>query len=157
MLVRGRQSRLTSGIVHERLADGDEDERVRAERVGRDPQLLQRSGGAPKRSCSTGWSETSSIGAPSPRARHAAVWAGGQMIVWGGSTIWTGTEVLIVGVTDSDPTTGAALLYHPETDRWRIASDVGQPSARTDFALVWSGVGRAIARGRPTASRWRSL
>jgi hypothetical protein len=68
-----------------------------------------------------------------------------------GSMIWTGTEVLIVGVTAGEPPAGAALLYHPETDRWRIASDLGQPSARADFAAVWSGSEAIVWGGRSLA------
>ena len=30
------------------------------------------------------WTRTSTIGAPAPRALHAAVWTGSEMIVWGG-------------------------------------------------------------------------
>jgi len=30
------------------------------------------------------WTDLPTIGSPSPRWRHAAVWSGSEMIVWGG-------------------------------------------------------------------------
>jgi cysteine-rich repeat protein len=69
-----------------------------------------------------------------------------------GSMIWTGTEVLIVGVTAGAAPTGAALLYHPETDGWRVGNALGQPSARVDFSLVWSGNEAIVWGGRSVAN-----
>ncbi len=64
---------------------------------------------------------TTTIGAPSPRSSHTAVWTGSRMIVWG-------------GISDS---TGAS--YDPMTDTWSPISTVGAPSSRSGHTAVWTG------------------
>jgi N-acetylneuraminic acid mutarotase len=72
------------------------------------------------------WSTAiSTVGAPSPRRVHAAVWTGTEMIIWGGLTAG--------GATD----TGAR--YNPRTDTWSPISMVGAPTARDYVSAVWTG------------------
>jgi len=62
---------------------------------------------------------------PRPRSKHAAVWTGSQMIVWGGN-IGTGSE----------PKAGR---YDPTTDSWSSMSLVGASIDRSAPAFVWTG------------------
>jgi hypothetical protein len=79
------------------------------------------------------WSSISTVGAPSGRIGHAAVWAGGRMIIWGG-----------VGNADA---LGDGGRYDPATDTWLPTSTVGAPPARVNHGwastgtrmLVWGG------------------
>jgi N-acetylneuraminic acid mutarotase len=71
------------------------------------------------------WTAISTVGAPTGRHSHAAVWTGSNMIVWGG--------VDVFGASD----TGG--LYDPATDRWTPMSTVGVPTARHDHTAVWTG------------------
>ncbi len=67
------------------------------------------------------WTPTSTVGAPSPRYGHTAVWTGSQMIVWGGYGLATGGR------------------YDPTTDSWAPTSSVGAPSPRSGHTAVWTG------------------
>jgi len=71
------------------------------------------------------WSRMSVTGAPSPRRKHAAVWTGSRMLVWGGESN--------VGETN----TGGS--YDPATDSWSSMSVAGAPSARSGATAVWTG------------------
>jgi hypothetical protein len=71
------------------------------------------------------WTQTATSGAPAARSGHTAVWAGGRMIVWGGSD---GNGGLSVGGR-----------YDPATDTWAPTSVVGAPSARSSHAAVSTG------------------
>jgi hypothetical protein len=72
------------------------------------------------------WTVTSTVGAPSGRRQHTAVWTGSKMIVWGGAY-----------TSDTNFDTGA--IYQPATDTWIATSTVGAPSARVVHTAVWSG------------------
>jgi len=61
---------------------------------------------------------------PEPRIRHAAVWTGSLMLVWGGL---------------GDQTLGSGGRYDPATDTWTPISQVGAPSPRYDASAVWTG------------------
>src|SRR5262245_614935 len=71
------------------------------------------------------WSATSTIGAPSARSRHTAVWTGTEMIVWGGDNF--------SGYLD----TGGR--YNPSTDSWTRTSTTNVPAARVEHTAVWTG------------------
>ena len=71
------------------------------------------------------WSATSSIGAPTVRYGHTAVWTGSKMIVWGGYN----------GVVP--PSDGG--VYDPVDDSWTATSATGAPTARTNHTAVWTG------------------
>ena len=71
------------------------------------------------------WTSTTRLGAPSPRSYHAAVWAGGRMVIWGGS-----------GGGYSLNTGGR---YDPTTDTWSPTSTIGAPGPRMDQSAVSTG------------------
>jgi hypothetical protein len=71
-----------------------------------------------------GWMPISTVGAPSARRDHTAVWTGQRMVVWGGY----GGFYLDTGGR-----------YDPATDRWTRTSIIGAPSARRDHTAVWTG------------------
>jgi FG-GAP-like repeat/FG-GAP repeat len=71
------------------------------------------------------WTATSTVGAPSARSGHTAVWTGSKMIVWGG-----GDEVGLLN-------TGG--IYDPVTDTWTATSTTNAPSGRTYQTAVWTG------------------
>ncbi len=71
------------------------------------------------------WRATSTVGVPSARSGHAAVWTGSKMVVWGGG-----------GGSGSTDTGG---IYDPATDTWAPTSTVGVPSPRGVPTAVWTG------------------
>ncbi len=73
------------------------------------------------------WTPTSTQNAPSARQFHTAVWAGHEMIVWGG-----GTESLSTSFN-----TGGR--YDPATDSWTPTSTLNAPTARSGHSAVWTG------------------
>ena len=81
------------------------------------------------------WSQMSTIGAPSARTSHTAIWTGSTMIVWGGWW-WNnpGSEVATGGV------------YDPAADSWTPTTIDGAPQARYNHTMVWTGA-RAIVWG----------
>jgi N-acetylneuraminic acid mutarotase len=70
------------------------------------------------------WTEITSVGAPSPRGDHVAIWTGEQMAIWDGGD-------------DKSPATGA--LYDPDADAWTPMSATGAPSPRRLAAAAWTG------------------
>ena len=72
-----------------------------------------------------GGSDTSLVGAPSPRAGHTAVWAGDTMIVWGGM--------------DNAGLLGDGAAYNPATDTWRALPASGAPAPRIGHTAIWTG------------------
>jgi hypothetical protein len=84
------------------------------------------------------WTPTSTLGAPSPRSYHSAVWTGSQMIVWGGDT---STEYLDTGGR-----------YDSTTDAWSPVSNVDAPLARTGHTAVWTGSLMVIWGGQVSTS-----
>ena len=68
----------------------------------------------------------SQTNAPAARAQHAAVWTGSEMIVWGGS--------------ESSQHLNTGGRYDPVTDTWLGATPTaGAPSGRQGAAAVWTG------------------
>jgi hypothetical protein len=79
------------------------------------------------------WSPVSNLGAPTPRARHTAVWTGSRMIVWGGENYpgyW-----------------GDGAAYDPVADTWAPISSSGAPSARNDHGAIWTGQEMVVLSG----------
>ena len=72
-----------------------------------------------------GWTTTSTTNAPSARAYHTAVWAGNEMIVWGGAN------------GPVDPNAGGT--YNPSTDSWTATSITNAPTGRDGHTAVWTG------------------
>jgi hypothetical protein len=102
------------------------------------------------------WLSMSTLNAPSPRLFHGAVWTGNEVIVWGGEG---------AGATGR-LNTGAR--YNPLTDTWTPTSMVGAPSARSQFATVWTGTEMIIysgtfppmgggARYNPATDSWSAM
>jgi uncharacterized repeat protein (TIGR01451 family) len=73
---------------------------------------------------SDSWSATTTIGAPTIRSAHAAVWSGTEMIIWG-------------GYGGSNLNTGGR--YDPVTDEWTATATSGAPAGRYNVAGVWTG------------------
>ncbi|UCF80828.1 MAG: PKD domain-containing protein, partial [Acidobacteriota bacterium] len=75
-----------------------------------------------------GWAVTSTIGAPTGRRHHTAVWTGTEMIVWGGYGSATGR-------------TNTGGRYNPLLDAWTGGgtTTVGAPSVRDYHSAVWTG------------------
>jgi hypothetical protein len=88
------------------------------------------------------WTATATVGAPSPRLGHSAVWTGDEMVVWGGDTS-------LAGSGDALATGGR---YDPGSDTWTPTSLLGAPSPRThqkavwtgSFMVVWGGIGWTV-------------
>jgi hypothetical protein len=83
------------------------------------------------------WSAMSTVSAPSPREKHAAVWTGSRWIVWGGR----GASGAL--------STGAS--YDPAANAWVTLPTLGAPSARWDHALVWTGREMVVLGGQSEA------
>jgi N-acetylneuraminic acid mutarotase len=64
-------------------------------------------------------------GSPSPRRNHSAVWAGAQMLIWGGN--------------DNVGYFGDGASYDPVSRAWAPISSVQSPSARSYHRAVWTG------------------
>src|SRR6266487_475573 len=74
------------------------------------------------------WTATSNTNAPTARAYHTAVWAGSEMLLWGGCN---GTVVC------NPLNTGGR--YDPSTDSWTATSTTNAPDARRYHTAVWTG------------------
>jgi N-acetylneuraminic acid mutarotase len=64
------------------------------------------------------WKTINSVGAPSARYSHSAVWTGKEMLIWGG----LGEGVFSYGSTLND-----GRRYDPQTDTWRPINPMGAP------------------------------
>jgi Kelch motif len=87
------------------------------------------------------WTPITTIGAPTPRQYHSAVWTGTEMIIWGGLTI---------GPPDINHNNGAR--YNPASNAWFAISTVGAPTARANHTAVWTGNEMIIFGGRVSYS-----
>ncbi|MFI5297436.1 MAG: hypothetical protein ACHREM_05005 [Polyangiales bacterium] len=74
------------------------------------------------------WRRMSTVGAPSPRVLTNL-----------GTHLWTGTQLVVWGGSDSSgwPTTGA--VYTPATDTWSTIATTGAPAGREFFNAAWTG------------------
>jgi N-acetylneuraminic acid mutarotase len=74
------------------------------------------------------WTATATIGAPTARSRHTAVWTGSEMIVWGGydSNVYPYYH-------------NEGGRYDPVTNTWMATSTTGAPQARGYHTAVWTG------------------
>jgi N-acetylneuraminic acid mutarotase len=73
------------------------------------------------------WTSVSAAGTPAARYGHTAVWAGNQMVIWGG--ISSGGTVYL----------NDGGLYRPVGDSWNPVSTAGAPAARSGHTAVWDG------------------
>jgi len=74
---------------------------------------------------SDAWHPMTTRGAPSPRLAHTAVWAGKEMIVWGGGNY--------------DQVFQDGGCYDPVTDTWKPLATAGAPPGRWQQSAVWTG------------------
>lgn len=72
------------------------------------------------------WVATSAVNSPSGRALHTAVWAGNQMIIWGG-----------LGTNYTALNTGGR--YDPSANSWITTNLQGAPEKRLRHSAVWTG------------------
>ena len=99
------------------------------------------------------WQAVSRIGAPASRTRHAAVWTGDEMLVWGGR-YWSSPS----------RTREDGGRYSPSTNTWSPMSRQQAPTGELAHA-VWTGsellvVGRtAASSGRydPATDHWSAM
>ena len=82
------------------------------------------------------WTPMNSVGAPTGRQRHQAVWTGEEMFVWGGSDGDYG---------DYLPGGGR---YDPATDSWGSMSPSPDPVGRTAAQAFWTGSEVIVWGGR---------
>ena len=85
------------------------------------------------------WLPTSTVGAPSARYEHTAVWTGSEMIVWGGRGVGSSENVLGLVSTGG--------RYNPTTDQWLATTATGAPAARFDHTAVWTGTEMVVWGG----------
>jgi N-acetylneuraminic acid mutarotase len=71
------------------------------------------------------WTTTSITNAPIARVSHAAVWTGGEMIVWGGH--------------NSGGYLNTGGRYNPTTNNWTATNMVNAPDSRSGHTAVWTG------------------
>jgi N-acetylneuraminic acid mutarotase len=78
---------------------------------------------------SDSWRLLGTVGGPSYRTGHSAVWTGRQMIVWGGqdSRIYPA-----INLSDGG-------RYDPAADSWSPLAGAGAPAARSFHTAVWTG------------------
>jgi len=69
------------------------------------------------------WASTNTVGAPTARAYHSAVWTGSRMVVWGGGS--------------SGLNTGGR--YDPATNSWTSTATIGAPTSRRAHTAAWTG------------------
>jgi N-acetylneuraminic acid mutarotase len=82
------------------------------------------------------WAATTIANAPTARWAHTAIWTGTEMIVWGGTDTFSGNTGLNTGGR-----------YNPSTDSWAATSTTSAPSPRRDHTAVWTGTEMIIWGG----------
>jgi hypothetical protein len=85
------------------------------------------------------WVPTSTgPGLPTPRTKHAAVWTGTEMIVWGG---------------DDGSITNTGGVYSPTYDTWTSTSTgANVPAPRYGHTAVWTGSRMVVWGGTPSGA-----
>ncbi len=102
------------------------------------------------------WSALQSTNAPTMRFGHSAVWTGSEMIIWGG--------------TNSNAILNDGGRYNPLTDTWTAIQMTNAPSIRRNHTAVWTGSEMIIwggdngstslndgGRYNPTTDTWTAL
>jgi N-acetylneuraminic acid mutarotase len=91
------------------------------------------------------WTATTTTGAPSARYAPSAVWSGSEMIVWGGSPVFSPGAKLNTGGR-----------YNPSTNSWTPTSTAGAPSGRDAHVAVWTGIQMLVWGGMDAQNRLRT-
>jgi hypothetical protein len=94
------------------------------------------------------WQEIGTVGAPSRRYGHTAVWSGDRMIVWGGY----GGEVLPSDYAELSD----GARYDPASNSWLPVSGLGAPAARQRHSAVWTGSRMIVWGGSGASTRLAS-
>lgn len=100
------------------------------QRFGAPPVVAPLDSGGLYNPSTNSWSATSTVGAPSPRLHHAAIWTGSKMFIWGGRT----AEDMSVATVLGD-----GAMYDPGTDSWTPISTTNSPTPRYSMHASWSG------------------
>jgi hypothetical protein len=90
------------------------------------------------------WSTLPSSGAPAARFGHSAVWTGGEMIVWGGTTT---SSSYFYEKNDGG-------RFDPAAGKWSTLSSTGAPAARFAHSAVWTGSEMIIWGGTTVSSSY---
>lgn len=102
------------------------------------------------------WKSISTVGAPTGRRSHKAIWTGTEMIVYGGQ--------IYVEATNSWPPTNTGGRYNPTTDTWEPISaplNLNLPGNEPD--IVWTGSEMVVMYGgeteiyNPIADTWKKV
>ncbi|MBI3449367.1 MAG: PxKF domain-containing protein [Acidobacteria bacterium] len=89
------------------------------------------------------WHSLSTVGAPSPRSGHTAVWARDEMIVWGGE--------------DASTAFNDGYAYNPRTDTWRPIATPSFLAPRALHTAVWTGDRLLVWGGKAGAGNGTTL
>ena len=73
------------------------------------------------------WTAVRIDGAPVGRWYHTAIWTGSEMIIWGGTD------------TDNPPYLNDGGRYNPVENTWSVVATNGGPSGRMGHSAVWTG------------------
>ena len=99
------------------------------------------------------WTAISTVGAPTPRHSHSAVWTGTEMIIWGG------TEEYIQGTTPKTRLAISGGRYNPKTNKWLSMRDAPL-TRREGYSILWTGSHLIVYGGtllsQSTESGWVS-
>src|SRR6185436_11262786 len=88
------------------------------------------------------WTPTSTVGAPTARISHTAVWTGREMLIWGGQE--EGISIV----------QGTGGRYDPATDSWQPISMNNAPVWRFRHTGIWSGREMIIWGGLTRMPDW---
>lgn len=114
---------------------------------------------SPAETLATGcWIPLSTLGAPTRMWGHTTVWTGTEMIIWG-------------GLSDQPPYSGEGNRYNPATDSWMPLPTAGAPTGRIGHTAVWTGTEMIVwggaqnnepppstgGRYRPSTNSWASM
>lgn len=86
------------------------------------------------------WQVTTTVGSPSARTSHTAIWTGSEMFVWG-------------GYYASSPPVNTGGRYNPSTNKWSQMETSGAPSARFWHTSIWTGTLMVVWGGHADDSR----
>ncbi len=100
------------------------------------------------------WTGMSSVGAPSPRTQHTAVWTGNRMIIWGGKNFAEGNTNLLNNFTFdyAQQSTNSGAAYDPSANTWTATSSANAPVARDSHTAVWTGSDMLVWGGQLSSS-----
>lgn len=96
------------------------------------------SGGIFNPSTNTWTGATNTVGAPSIRTNHTAIWTGTDMIVFGG--MWTDGNPAIIELNDG-------YKYNFASNSWTLINTTGAPSPTYNHSAIWTGTAMFVTGG----------